>query len=123
MGIKTKTSDSHCGPGPVAPVVNLNIYKHSSPKYPIFGRYKQISKDKSPGPNQYSADISKLKTMQTYPAYTMRLKAAKKNKNRQPGPSEYDLKNFNPFTSAPSYSIRRRHSEYTNVFILPNDNC
>lgn len=124
IGIKTKEIDVQSGPGPVANIVPLDIYKDRAPKYPMFRRNTELSDGRTPGPSQYSADTSKLKTMQNYPAYSMRTRTDGQIKpDRRPGPSEYDLMTFNPFSAAPCYTLRRHHSEYANVLILPNDNC
>jgi hypothetical protein len=123
IGIKTKEIKDVSGPGPVVNATNLDIYKKRAPAFPMFEHVKKLSDGKSPGPNQYSADVSRLKTMQTNPAYSMRVKTKDLKPDRCPGPSEYNLMNHNPFNAPPSYSLRRLHSEYANVLVLPKDNC
>lgn len=123
MGLKTKQFNDNCSPGPGADITPLYVYKKRAPAYPMFGQSKQLSDGKSPGPNNYLTGDSKLKTMKSNPAFSMRSRTGVIDKDRKPGPAQYDLTRHNPFSSPPCFTIRRHHSEYTNVLILPNDNC
>lgn len=123
MGLKTKQFNDNCSPGPGADITPLYVYKNRAPAFPMFGQSKQLSDGKSPGPNNYLTGDSKLKTMKSNPAFSMRSRTGVIDKDRKPGPAQYDLTRHNPFSSPPCFTIRRHHSEYTNVLILPNDNC
>jgi Sperm-tail PG-rich repeat len=123
MREKTKPIGSDHMPGPTSEIVSLDFYKLRAPKYPIFTRTKDVIGNKEvPGPKYDSGD-SKLKTMNRDPAYTMRMKLSDQKGERKPGPANYDTTTHNPFSRSPAYTVRRKHSEYANVLILPNDNC
>ena len=123
MWFKIKQINDQCSPGPTAKVIPLYVYKKRAPTYPMFGRMKELSVEKSPGPNNYSITEGKLKTMIANPAYSMRSKTSVSDKDRKPGPAAYNLARHNPFSNSPCFTIRRYHSEYANVLVLPNDNC
>lgn len=111
------------GPGPNTKPADLDVYKPRAPRYPIFQRTKELAVARIPGPSAYSAAEAKEKVMKHNPAYSMRGKTADLSKDKMPGPANYDLKHYLPFDKNPAFSLRRRHSEYVHVPVVPMDNC
>lgn len=120
---RTKSLALFQTPGPNTKPTDLDVYKLRSPRYPIFQRTKELKSDRIPGPNAYDAAEGKGKVMKHNPAYSMRSKTSDLTKDKRPGPADYDLKTHIPFDKTPAYSLRRRHSEYVHVPIVPMDNC
>lgn len=123
IATRTKSLAVFQTPGPNTKPTDLDLYKSRSPRYPIFQRTKELKADRTPGPNAYDAAEGKGKVMTRNPAYSMRTKTSDPSKDKKPGPADYDLKHFIPFDKTPAYSMRRRHSDYAHVPIVPMDNC
>lgn len=124
-GLKTKPLRMDQGPGPNSSATSPDVYKPRAPKFPMFLRIKEMSGDCSPGPNAYDTSESKSKVLKQSPAYTHRWQTIDPlaNKDKIPGPAQYDLVQHNPFEKYPAYTLRRRHSEYVHVPVVPLDNC
>lgn len=126
MGTKTKLKSLNVGPGPVAEITPVDIYKNRAPKYPMFSTIKGFKEGKAPGPSDYNrAGESKNKTMNLSPAFTMRDRLSSKKAQRAPGPANYNLMDYNPYDRAPTHRIAGKHKKpaCVGVFILPQDNC
>lgn len=123
MRTKTKALSADKGPGPDQKPADLDVYKNRAPRYPMGLRTKDLKLDQIPAANAYDAADGKTKVMIHYPAYSMRSKPGGLSRDKKPGPAEYDLKHHIPFDRMPAYSLRRKHSEYVHVPIVPLDNC
>lgn len=123
MRAKTKALSADKGPGPDQKPTDLDVYKTRAPRYPMGLKTKELKLDRIPGANAYDAAEGKTKVMIHNPAYSMRAKTAGISGDKKPSPADYDLKQHNPFDKMPAYSLRRKHSEYTHVPIVPLDNC
>lgn len=126
MGVKTVQKGVNVGPGPVAEITPLDVYKSRAPKYPMLSNYKPLSNGRSPGPSEYNkAGDNKLKTMNKSPAFSMRVRALKGGKTRDPGPANYNLMDYNPFDRSPTHRIAGKPNKpgCVGVYILPQDNC
>ena len=124
-GGKLKIWNSDVGPGPNAEPTSLDIFKVKAPKYSLGVKTKELSLDKGPGSNTYDTIKPKLKTMKVFPEYSLHMKTMDplQDKDKKPGPNKYGLSTHNPFDKGPSFSIRRRHTEYSHCPIVPGDNC
>jgi hypothetical protein len=103
--------------------VSTDVFKPRAPKFSLRGRLCDLKGDLMPAPNCYTSSDSKLKTMSRYPAYTMRGRLNDSSRNDLPSSAHYDLMKYNPFCCVPKYSMRSRHSEYSNTLRLPIDDC
>lgn len=123
MRTKTKALSADKGPGPDQKPADLDIYKNRAPRYPMGLKTKELKLDRIPAANAYDTAEGKTKVMIHYPAYSMRSKPGGLSRDKKPGPAEYDLKHHIPFDRMPAFSLRRKHSEYVHVPIVPLDNC
>lgn len=110
-------------PGPNTEPTSLDIFKMRSPKFTMYGRIKEKNEDTGPAANKYDIHSSKAKVLRQNPAFTIYQRAKDPKADPNPGPSKYDLKSYNPFDQNPAYSLRRKHSEYSHVPVVPMDNC
>lgn len=129
MGVMTKVKGVSIGPGPTIEATPVDIYKNRAPKYPFFTRGKDLKDGKSPGPSEYNkAGEDKMRTMQKFPAYSMRARLVgtpKGGKRRGPGPADYNLMDYNPFDRSPTHNIgsKPKKPACVGVYVLPQDNC
>lgn len=110
-------------PGPAQQATEVNIYKRRFPKYPIFQKHKELRADRVPGPTAYKAGEAKIKTLNTRPTFTMRLKTQGLAADPNPGPGKYDLSSYNPFYGPAKFTMRPRHNLCTFVPVVPLDAC
>lgn len=107
--------------------ISTDIYKQKAPEYSMFRRYKDATRPQIPAPNQFEDAVmqsSLRKTKKHNPQYfigqTLTFDAtAKKYK-----PPMQDISKHNPFSVAPSYSMRRKLTDYGSFGLtLAHDNC
>lgn len=115
FGTRHAKFSNDCSPGP-GYLVPANITKHGvdgTPKYSLYGRYKDQIAFKNPGPGTYSPEKSGRSAQYSAPSYSLSGRTKAQKSDNSPGPAAYQLfpmlgTKIVSGMSAPSYSMTGR---------------
>jgi len=93
FGTRHAKFTNDCSPGP-GYLVPANITKHGvdgTPKYSLYGRYKDLNAFKNPGPGTYSPEKSGRSAQYSAPSYSLSGRTKAQKTDNSPGPAAYML--------------------------------
>jgi hypothetical protein len=118
FGLRHGTENSGCGPGPVYLPDSklLRSGKEQTPAYSLVGRPRDMTRQRTPGPMDYSADDRNnlMSSHSRPPSYSFGLKRQPRDTDNSPGPAQYVFPSnkthlLSPTRRAPSYPITSRN--------------